>query len=73
MKLLVAPVPGSVAPALSFAGAKKTAASSMEFDLLAVSDDDYTPVTVHQCRAAPVTTLGSSGPSVPVSPTATAS
>ena len=51
--------------------AKKTPASYVAFDLLALGDDDYTGRSFAERRAALVTALANSGPSVHVTPATT--
>ena len=51
--------------------AKKTPASYVAFDLLALGDDDYTGRSFTERRAALVTALADSGPSVHVTPATT--
>ena len=51
--------------------AEKTPASFIAFDLLAIGDDDYTRRPFSERRAALVDALGSSGPSIHVTPATT--
>jgi ATP-dependent DNA ligase len=51
--------------------AEKTPASFIAFDLLALGDDDYTRRPFSERRAALVDALGSSGPSIHVTPATT--